>query len=194
VDGEFFAVTSAHHPHHSDAISDESIIDSASESAGTSVADTLVEKGLLDTDVESALIIDTWKEQHKVKVVNAVKAASVLLSKPSQPTNPFFWPDLNTTVREGHDWRLLTVNKEHQLPNCIPFQQSIEGAQTPATGPSPIYLTANPVVLSKRAVYILAGVSGVCLGMLSNNVSLLNLRNEGPQKVWSVKLDRGFGK
>lgn len=195
VDGEFFAVTSAHHPNHSDAISDESILDSASGSSGTSVADTLVEKGVFDTDVEPALIIDTWKEQeHGVDLVNTVGATSILLSKPPQHTNPFFWPDLNTTVREGSDWRLLTVDEEHQLPNCIPFQQSTEGAQTPAIAPSPIYLTANPVVVSKRGVYILAGVSGVCPGMLSNNVSILSLGNEGPQIVWSIKLDRGFGK
>jgi hypothetical protein len=195
VDGKFFAVTSAHHPNHSDAISDESILDFASGSPGTSVADTLVEKGVLDTDVEPALIIDTWKKQeHGVELVNAMGAASVVVSKPPKPTNPFFWPDLNTTVREGFDWRLLTVDEEHQLPNCIPFQQSTEGEQTPATAPSPIYLTANPLDLSKRAVYILAGVSGVCQGMLSNNVSFLNLGNDRPQIVWSVKLDREFGK
>ena len=195
VDGEFLAVTSAHHPNYLDAISDESILDSASGSPGTSVADTLVEKGVLDTDVEPALIIDTWKEQeHVVELVNAVGAASVLVSRPPEPPDPFFWPDLNTTVREGFDWRLLTVDEEHQLPNCIPFQQSTEGAQTPATAPSLIYLTAIPLDLSKRAVYILAGVSGVCPGMLSNNVSFLNLGNNRPQIVWSVKLDREFGK
>jgi len=195
VDGEFFAVTSAHHPNHLDPISDESLLDSASGSFGTSVADTLVEKGLLDTEVEPALIIDTWKEQeHGVELVNAVGAASVLLSKPPKPTNPFFWPDLNTTVREGSDWRLLTVDEEHQLPNCIPFQQSTKGAQMPSTATSPLYLTADPLDLSKRAVYILAGVSGVCPGMLSNNVSFLNLGNDKPQIVWSVKLDREFGK
>jgi hypothetical protein len=198
VDGVFYAVTSAHHPSDADSTSDESIFNSATGSQGTSVADTLVEKGAIDTDVEPALIIDTWKEKEQQDgLTTALADSPVLFSKPPQPTNPFFWPDLNSTsTREGFDWRLLTIDEVHQLPNCIPFQQSVESAPdiAPTAARSPIYLTAYPADLSKKAVYILAGVSGVCPGVLSGNVSFLNLRDKGPRIVWSVKLDTGFGK
>jgi hypothetical protein len=199
VDGVLFAVTSAHHPSNADLTSDESILDSASGSPGTSVADTLVEKGTLDTDVEPALIIDTWKmEEKQGGLATAPSTGRVFFSKPPQPTNPFFRPDLNSsTAREGSDWRLLTIDDVHQLPNCIPFQKSAENALeiVPATARSSIYLTAYPTTnRSKKSVYVLAGVSGVCLGMLSGKLSFLNLQNERPRVVWSIRLDTGFGK
>lgn len=107
---------------------------------------------------------------------------------------------------KGSDWRLLTLDKAHQLPNCIPFRQTAAvSSQDPqdiapleltshASPLSPRYLKASPIQPSKSSVYILAGVSGVCPGMLSGNMSFLNLRNEEPRLVWSVKLDTGFGK
>jgi hypothetical protein len=180
---------------------DEGRFDSTSGSLGSSVADTLIEKGALDADVEPALVIDTWKEQESQgDLAKASITHPVLFSKPPQSTNPVFWPDPNTIAIEGSDWRLLTMDKLHQLPNCIPFQQSAERSsqggqdQAPARACPPKYLEAYPTELSKRGVYILAGVSGVCPGVLAGNISFLSLRGEGSRIVWSVKLDAGFGK
>jgi hypothetical protein len=202
VDGKFFAVTSSHHPSNRDSISDEGILDSESRSPGSSVVDTLVEKGSIDADIEPALIIDTWKEQERQDgVVDSPAAARVLRKKPPQSTNPFFWSDLTPSITvEDDDWCLLGVDEKHQLPNFIPFQQSGEGSAQreqsliPAQPRHRRYLEAYPAELSKRAVYILAGISGICPGLLSSNVSFLSIRGGGSRIVWSVKLDAGFGK
>jgi hypothetical protein len=201
VDKILYAVTTAHYPSIADSNSDESTPASTSSSPGSSVADTLVEEGEIDPDVEPALIIDTWKEQENQReLAHASTSSQVLLPRPPKPTNPFFWPDLgNTTVLAGSDWRLLTIDPLYQLPNCIPFQRSALRIQQGGEGQilandlSPRYLQGYPILQSKRRIFILAGVSGICPGILLGNISFLRLRGEGSRLVWSAKLDKGFG-
>lgn len=198
VDGKFFAVTSSHHPCNTESTSDEDIPDSISGSPGSSVANTLIAEDLLDADMEPALIIDNWRE--RVTSVGDLPSESVLVTKPPQPINPFFWPDLASSAEQGSDWCLLPVGEELQLPNSIPIQQSGEDdVQTvqilaPGNRRDRKYLKSYTTELSKKVVYILAGMSGVCPGLLSSNVSFLRLRDGKSRVVWSVKLDAGFGK
>jgi hypothetical protein len=176
VGGIVFAMTSAHHPSDADSTSDGRILDSTYSSPGTSVADTLVEKAAIDTDVEPALIIDTWKEQvHQGDLAKNSTSHPVLLSQPPQTTNPFFWPDLHTTAMKGSDWRLLTLDKAHQLPNCIPFRQTAAvSSQDPqdiapleltshASPLSPRYLKASPIQPSREASIFWQGSAACAL-------------------------------
>jgi hypothetical protein len=199
IDGKFFAVTSSHHPSTADSTSEEGILDSISGTPGSSLADTLFEKGSIEDDIEPALIVDTWKGQEHQSSLKASPTQPVLLTKPPHPTNPFFWPDFTPTrAIEGSDWCLLDVEERLQLPNSIPLQRSGENSsqreQRSIPAHSRRYLEAYPIDLSKRPVYILSGVSGICLGLLSTNVSFLSIRGERSRVVWSVKLDTGFGK
>jgi hypothetical protein len=201
IDGKFFVMTTSHHPSTADTTSDESVEGSMSETEDSSVADTLVEKNSLDADIEPALIIDTWKEQERPDdVVDSATTEPLQFTEPPRPTNPFFWPDFAPeTVAEGSDWRILVVEEKLQLPNSIPFQQRSEGnsqqQQTSARAQTHRrYLEAYPTEPSRRPVCIMAGISGLCSGLLSSNVSFLTLRGERSRAVWSVKLDPGFGK
>jgi hypothetical protein len=86
------------------------------------VAKALIEKGSIDPDIEPALIIDTWKEQerqHDPVVPSTTEL--VLVNRPPQHANPFFWPDFNITSVEGCDWCLPTVDERLRLPNSVPF-------------------------------------------------------------------------
>jgi hypothetical protein len=205
IDGNFFAVTTSHHPNDTTSILDEGISGSSSESPGSSAADTLRENGSFDADIDPALIIDAWKEQerqdHSVETLNAEPG---LFSRPSTIASSNLWADLTTTVLEGSDWCLLAVNEELQLPNFIdiPVQQSgpsgeggLPGGQgrVPAQYCSRKYLEAYPIELSRRTVYVFSSVSGICTGRLLGNISFLSLWGERSRIAWTVKVDTGFG-
>jgi hypothetical protein len=202
IDGQMYALTTLHHAHEaksnmrSDSQGDES--ENASESL-----DTLINDNDFDEEVQQALFVDRWKQSRA-----DVGFVSQLYQLPprSAKAKPSSGIVLGKTVAQGSDWSLLSVDRALWRPNVVSIQQITGNGQSSAAGKAsnptnPVCITRKYLISegkslhpTKKAVQVIAGVSGTLSGVLSPNPSFLKLSCADFSLVWTVWLPQGVGK
>jgi hypothetical protein len=190
IDGKIFAITTSHHLQE----------DESSEDASSRSPDTSTEGETFDEDVEQALIVDNWKRHRDEDT--ALESQLVCIPRYRESSTPP-WTELGRSVAQGSDWRLLSVEDVLFRPNAILLPSEDTGAPQPSKTPrrgyeegmSRRYLTSYDSpdsTPSKRGVYIIAGASGICPGVLSRSVSYLRIGSSQSSIVWTARLKPGI--
>ncbi|KAI9867933.1 MAG: hypothetical protein M1813_007755 [Trichoglossum hirsutum] len=190
IDGKLFAITTSHHLQE----------DERSEDASSRSPDTSAEGETFDEDVEQALIVDNWKRHCDEDT--ALGSQLVYIPR-DQESSSRPWTELGRSVAQGSDWRLLSVEDVLFRPNAILLPSEDIGAPQPSKtfqrgyeeGMSRRYLTSYDSpdsTPSKRGVHIIAGLSGICPGVLFRNVSYLRIGSSQSSIVWTVRLRPGI--
>jgi hypothetical protein len=202
IDRQLYALTTLHHAHKAKSDIRSASQDDKSENA-SELLDTLIDDNDFDEEVQQALFVDSWKQSRA-----DVGFVSQLYQLPpgSAKAKPSSGIVLGKTVAQGSDWSLLSVDRKLWRPNAISIPHITGHGQSSAAGEvsistTPVCTTRKYLISedkgicpTKKAVQVIAGVSGTLSGVLSPNPSFLKLSSADFSLVWTVRLPKGVGK
>lgn len=173
IDGEIFAMTTAHSPHQELPYPDDQTFD-----AESSPTQTLVNEDFPD-DAYPAYILaqvgqptgqrDDGPEAHESRYPPPLVTSG------------------NVVALEQHDIKLMTVDPSHQLPNLIRVDRW--QSDTPSGTLYVDGLCDDPAGMRAAAA---TGMSGTCLGRITHSPSFIIEGGKKPEEVWTMILDDGI--
>jgi len=201
IDGKLHALTTAHPPENRDSSSQGERQNGDPETSySLNSANTLVDEKSFDDDVESALVVDNWIKPEDRPSLSSLMP-NVSSSPKDEPSPAYFWPDIGQSVIKGSDWSLFRIDDSISRPNAIVGLATCaidQPGQVPQLGseygPNRVYLTKYDTSPVYKAVYIIAGRTGICQGVLLGNKAYLCLASGPSTVVWTVKLESGTSK